>query len=217
MIAIDIDSIKFVHNLPPEQIIDQKKQIEEHIKIFKNQSYDSKTIEETKETFNIWLNKLINKPIDPVYIIKDVCRKKVISKTELYQMTGIPIKRLKDIFYLHWEISNDEYRRFAIAFNQDIDYWLKLKNDLENWWNDYWDKGTTNYELEPTAICNGCGEKIIQGYGLQNVIVSGGYNSKYFFDLSSYQFSLCEKCLDKLFYTFHIPPKVKRDVDNENI
>jgi plasmid maintenance system antidote protein VapI len=215
MIDIDIDAIKFVHDLPPEQIIDQKKQIEEHIKIFKNQSYDSKTIEETKETFNIWLNKLIKKPIDPVYIIKDVCRKKVISKTELCHMTGISIKRLEDIYNLGWQISNDECRRFAIAFNQDIDYWLKLKNDLENWWNDYWDRRT--YEPEFTAICNGCGEKIIQGYGLQNITVNGGYNSEYFFDLSSYRFSLCEKCLDKLFYTFHIPPKIERDFDDENI
>ena len=87
-----------------------------------------------------------------------------------------------------------------------------------------------------TTLCNFCGysctlgplpgvpegrrtEKEIISFdegGLLNAKVSGGYNSTpgngegALDDMSSYEFSLCEFCLDWLFSSFTIPPVVRR-------
>jgi len=45
-------------------------------------------------------------------------------------------------------------------------------------------------------------------HGLQEVAVSGGYDSYHLFDCTTYHFSLCEKCLRELFNQFKIPPAI---------
>ena len=44
--------------------------------------------------------------------------------------------------------------------------------------------------------------------GLESVQVTGGYDSYHLFDMTSYKFSICEKCLRGLFDNFKIPPVV---------
>lgn len=67
------------------------------------------------------------------------------------------------------------------------------------------------------VFCNKCGEScrkwcthdISDIYGLDNCTVIGGYLSSNddtgLSDMTSYTFSLCEKCLRELFKTFKIP------------
>lgn len=66
--------------------------------------------------------------------------------------------------------------------------------------------------------CNQCGgDCLLGGYpedikvanGLLNAKVRGQYGSQNLEDMIEYQFSLCEKCLVKLFQSFQIPPKQK--------
>ena len=45
-------------------------------------------------------------------------------------------------------------------------------------------------------------------HGLVDIKVSGHYNSEHLLDCTTYQFSLCELCLRKLFNSFALPPKV---------
>lgn len=66
-----------------------------------------------------------------------------------------------------------------------------------------------------TYICNNCGENLCLGHndmksphGLVDASVTGGYCSDHLFDMTSYEFSLCEKCLRTMFNKFVIPPKV---------
>jgi hypothetical protein len=65
-------------------------------------------------------------------------------------------------------------------------------------------------------LCNYCGESLMlsfsdgesSAYGLVDAKVSGGYLSNHLCDLSIYRFSICEKCLRKLFGEFAIKPQV---------
>jgi len=65
--------------------------------------------------------------------------------------------------------------------------------------------------------CNNCGGSLLvdkehgEQYidGLIDAKVSGGYFSNHLSDCRSYNFSLCEKCLRKMFDEFKIPPTVK--------
>lgn len=65
-------------------------------------------------------------------------------------------------------------------------------------------------------LCNKCGERMTNSfdvhdnnvYGLVETSVSGGYASPHLFDMTSYIFSLCEKCLRNLFGECKIPPRV---------
>ena len=63
--------------------------------------------------------------------------------------------------------------------------------------------------------CNNCGEGLCPGdeeqgwpYGLVEETVSGGYSSFHLTDCTSYMFSICEKCLRRMFTAFKIPPVV---------
>lgn len=67
------------------------------------------------------------------------------------------------------------------------------------------------------VICNLCGECtrplgtfVEQSvHGLENLEVIGGYFSTHLFDLRSYSFSLCEKCLRNIFNQCKVPPLVQ--------
>jgi hypothetical protein len=78
-------------------------------------------------------------------------------------------------------------------------------------------------------ICNWCGESCSLGLpsegpmidgGLLDAEITGGYNSTpgngdgALDDMTLYQFSLCEFCLDYLFEQFKIPPKVHCLIDD---
>ncbi len=75
----------------------------------------------------------------------------------------------------------------------------------------------TKEVLDPKAVlCNLCGESMRPlgtaneqyPHGLENARVCGGYHSYHLLDLSTYTFSLCEKCLRHLFMQFKIKPQV---------
>lgn len=56
-------------------------------------------------------------------------------------------------------------------------------------------------------ICNKCGNSCFgeMNYnGLIEAEVSGGYDSTHLLDGESYQFSICESCLDEIFNSFKI-------------
>lgn len=74
------------------------------------------------------------------------------------------------------------------------------------------EKKTVTKEIEVTTdiICNKCGNtctivSCLQHYGLIEVEVSGGFDSKSLNDLTTYTFSVCECCLKELFRSFKIP------------
>jgi hypothetical protein len=81
--------------------------------------------------------------------------------------------------------------------------------------------------IDPKQIlCNRCGERqrpfgtVNDQYpqGLENIKVTGGYDSFHLFDMTSYIFSICEKCLRELFNQFKIKPEIieiMRDDDSE--
>ena len=79
----------------------------------------------------------------------------------------------------------------------------------------------TQLFVEPSEIlCNLCGEcmclpESVYPDGLYNAEVSGGYNSYYLSDMTSYEFSLCEKCLREMFIKCKIKPKVDFSFDAE--
>jgi|SRR5579885_683329 len=50
-------------------------------------------------------------------------------------------------------------------------------------------------------------------HGLENSAITGGYDSYHLFDMTTYTFSLCEKCLRELFNEFKIPPLVSDRLD----
>ena len=76
-------------------------------------------------------------------------------------------------------------------------------------------------EIIEDFLCNKCGESCVPKdcwkqdcwkpnpdyYGLIEVSFSTGYLSEKFPDAKRYTFSLCEKCLAKLFKTFKIKPE----------
>lgn len=65
--------------------------------------------------------------------------------------------------------------------------------------------------------CNGCGGSLYPpgmnsqiAHGLENVVLTGGYDSTGLLDLHRYTFSLCETCIrTKVLMTCKIPPKVE--------
>jgi hypothetical protein len=78
-------------------------------------------------------------------------------------------------------------------------------------------------------LCNACGGSLLPEYpewwlrmhggrekggnhntphGLVDASVTGGYDSKHIFDMTTYEWSMCEKCLRAMFETFKIPPRV---------
>ena len=60
--------------------------------------------------------------------------------------------------------------------------------------------------------CEGsCREVGMEDYGFNCLIehkITGGYGSAHLGDMTSYTFSLCEKCLVEMFDTFKIPVEV---------
>lgn len=50
-------------------------------------------------------------------------------------------------------------------------------------------------------------------HGLEDVKVTGGYDSYHLFDCTTYTFSFCEECLRKLFNQCKIKPKVEDTID----
>jgi hypothetical protein len=91
---------------------------------------------------------------------------------------------------------------------------------------DHWDpedrlkqicKGCNNSGkiIDPKELlCNLCGECVCPlgtmneqyPHGLFNAKVQGGYDSYHLFDMNTYTFSFCEKCLRNLFNQCKIPP-----------
>lgn len=68
-------------------------------------------------------------------------------------------------------------------------------------------KGKGIRRKDESYICNSCSEVITPcSYGLIDAKVSGGYDSHHLWDLTTYQFSMCEKCLRDLFNNFKVPP-----------
>src|SRR5580692_1958783 len=75
----------------------------------------------------------------------------------------------------------------------------------------------TGEVLNPVSIlCNMCGGCMCplgtaneqSPHGLYNTKIRGGYDSYHLFDMTTYTFSLCEKCLRNLFVQCKIPPTV---------
>lgn len=72
-------------------------------------------------------------------------------------------------------------------------------------------------------LCNLCGETMCPlgthneqiPHGLYNAEVRGGYESYHLFDLNTYIFSFCEKCLRELFNKCKVLPEVLNDYDSE--
>ena len=66
-------------------------------------------------------------------------------------------------------------------------------------------------------VCNKCGkscvpkeisqDNCVEGYGLIEASVRGGYYSPSLYDDVMYKFSICEECLRELFDNFVIPPQ----------
>lgn len=80
----------------------------------------------------------------------------------------------------------------------------------------------TRQVIDPKEIlCNLCGECMCPlgtmneqyPHGLHEAKVTGGYDSYHLFDLTTYKFSFCEKCLKDLF----VSCKIKPDVFDTNI
>ena len=66
------------------------------------------------------------------------------------------------------------------------------------------------------VFCSKCGESCKtsgQYHGLIDTKVYGGYSSPKLEDGTTYIFSLCEICLDKLFQSFKLPPEKYEDVE----
>ncbi len=75
-------------------------------------------------------------------------------------------------------------------------------------------------------VCNACGDSMLPVFpdwwlkrnikdvtncfplGLVDAQVHGGYDSHHLFDLTTYQWSMCEKCLRAMFNGFKVPPHV---------
>jgi hypothetical protein len=83
-----------------------------------------------------------------------------------------------------------------------------------------------NIDSQINMKCNLCGESLqleepCERAGLVDTKVSGGYSSTpgngfgALDDLSTYEFSICEFCLDWLFTQFKIPPKITGPYDFE--
>jgi hypothetical protein len=78
-------------------------------------------------------------------------------------------------------------------------------------------KGKGAVRTRESWVCNGCGDCLCPGqdgepngdcpHGLVEASVTGGYSSEHLTDMTSYTFSLCEKCLRSAFASFKIPPK----------
>jgi hypothetical protein len=78
-------------------------------------------------------------------------------------------------------------------------------------------KGRGVVRTRGSWLCNGCGDCLCPGkegemngdcpHGLVDATVTGGYSSEHLSDMTSYTFSLCEKCLRDAFATFKNPPK----------
>ncbi len=69
-------------------------------------------------------------------------------------------------------------------------------------------------EFIDDIICNNCGESCkddqnMNYEGLIEADVNGGYASL-LGDLVHYKFSICEKCLEKMFKGFKIQPDIRR-------
>jgi hypothetical protein len=122
---------------------------------------------------------------------------------------------LNYIINFGWQnILEDEYRRFDLAFNKVPGYFSGLYVEYKEFERKFYDR-----EKPPTSekiTCNGCGLEYLKDYCL-NAEVSGGYGSTHLMDLTKYSFSLCESCLEKLFFNFKIPVKVKYIYEVTNV
>jgi hypothetical protein len=84
----------------------------------------------------------------------------------------------------------------------------------------------TRKTVDPsTILCNRCGECMRPlgtmneqyPHGLEKAEVTGGYDSYHLFDMTTYKFSICEKCLRELFNQFKIKPGVEDRIDLQPI
>jgi hypothetical protein len=94
-------------------------------------------------------------------------------------------------------------------------------------------KITKKQTIETTVdiICNKCGETCSNlkrfhnasqhqmcGFsGLNEIEVHGGYDSQFIGDMTSWRFSLCEKCLSQIVKSFKIPHEVKGENSSEYV
>lgn len=62
--------------------------------------------------------------------------------------------------------------------------------------------------VSQSFVCNGCGRTMPTSDGLPEVTIEGGYSSFYLFDMTSYRFGLCERCLRDLFERMVVSPDV---------
>lgn len=81
----------------------------------------------------------------------------------------------------------------------------------------------TRQIIDPKEIlCNLCGESMCplgtmneqHPHGLHEAKVAGGYDSHHLFDMTSYTFSFCEKCLRELFNQCKIKPNIYDNIDH---
>lgn len=83
----------------------------------------------------------------------------------------------------------------------------------------------TRQVIDPKEIlCNMCGECMCplgtmneqSPHGLHKAEVEGGFDSYHLFDMTSYTFSFCEKCLRKLFNQCKIKPSIVDHIDHSH-
>jgi hypothetical protein len=102
---------------------------------------------------------------------------------------------------------------------------LPLQNALEDEFRHQEDEKRKEEIRAGTAevLCNKCGgdmrtkriaddgvEFFTGYYGMIDASVSGGFLSEHLDDVTTYRFSLCEKCLAELFGSFAHPPRVDK-------
>ncbi len=86
-------------------------------------------------------------------------------------------------------------------------------------------KGKGCVRSPASYTCNMCGGSLCpeeghpieraHPHGLVEVAVGGGYSSLYLSDMTTYRFSLCEKCLRTMFRAFKVPPALSDSMGRE--
>lgn len=77
------------------------------------------------------------------------------------------------------------------------------------------EKNVTLYDKVLTkAVCNRCGKEVTnkkespwEVNEIHNITIDFGYGSK--FDLQTWNFDLCDECLEGFVKTFKIPPEIR--------
>jgi len=116
----------------------------------------------------------------------------------------------RHLFCKNFMKNNKKYNMVACDFCKSYD-------DKARYFNECSQCNGTRIVRDPKDIlCNMCGESMCMlnshnsqsPYGLYEANVMGQYNSYHLFDLTTYKFSICEKCLRVMFNQFKIKPEV---------